>query len=124
MAENTPPQKPATETKIVQQPDPALLGKPAEGWKTFVTKTAAVLTAISAVSSVAWGAVALVAGRRVEPGALKSFANIGGGVAIAAGVVEGVAAKAMWDSADSASRTRNYLKLSEQLNAKETSVSR
>lgn len=106
------------------QPDPSVLGKPVAGWKTFTTKAVATLGFIGAGASVAVGAAALVMGRKAESSFVQMATKWGGGTAIIGGLLEGAVSKATWDSAASASRTREYLKLADQLNGKGAGQSR
>lgn len=123
------PQKPA-EAKAAApqaekaQPDQSVLGKPVVGWKTFTTKAVAALGFIGAGASVAIGAATMIMGRKAESSFVQMATKWGGGTAIIGGLLEGAVSKAAWDSAASASRTREYLKLADQLNGKGAGQSR
>ena len=107
------------------------MGKPVSSWKTIVTKTAAIAGGACSVASVALGALAFAKRGKVVDmmGGMGHNTDaravaIGSVSSMIMGLLGGVASKTTWDSASSASRTRNYLKLSEQLNSKETATQR
>lgn len=137
-AQEAAPQQPAAEPPAPQEPakssaapaqnvdvaQEAMLGKPTSSWKTITAKTSAGILFAAGASSIVIGAAGLMMGSKLNNGVIKSALKYGGGTSVVAGVIEGVAGKAIWDSADSASRTRNYLKLRDQLQQKEAGVSR
>jgi hypothetical protein len=112
------------------------LGKPAARWKTFLTKTDAVAKYAFSGASLALGTVMVVGSKSVgeaiermspESPAAQLVTKIirASGVAnIVVGAVAGVLGKAEWDTASSATKTRNHIKLAEQLNAKEAATGR
>jgi hypothetical protein len=113
-----------------QQQDDAReqLGKPVSGFKTGLTKVVSGLGLAVAAVSVAIGAFALVTGRgssltpKMAQMAEHFSPRAAGAGQLVGGLVGGTIAKAQWDSASSASRTRNYINLKNQLD--EQSVSK
>lgn len=97
--------------------DTSDLGKPVSGFKTSLAKISGALMLAAGVGNVVLGVAALVTGKKVlhmnlYPGSSRAI-----GTGFVVGGVAGAAfGKAVWDSASSATRTRNYVQLSEKLN--------
>lgn len=81
------------------------LGEPVSGWKTAAAKIGAGLTLIGGTVQTTIGAVALARGHGLQTRLASGLISLGLG-------------KSIWDSASSSTRTRNYLKLHEQVSGK------
>lgn len=123
------------------------LGRPVSSQKTSFTKTLAVAGGLFSASLVTIGAIMLLSkGRpalservikavmesepivehdiKLSAKELEKSVKVVGGAAAVTGAIGLLGSKAIWDSASSASRTRNYLKLSEALDFQGPSPSR
>lgn len=97
----------------------AELGKPASSGKILAAKITGLTSMFISGASVAFGVAAIVMGRKAETKDMRMLAQGLGGALTVGGLVGGITGKGVWDTANSADRTRHYLNVAEKLNSKE-----